>query len=455
VTQLSYILDFYFTHRSFIAMTHPADRNQILFDRASKVIPGGVNSPVRAFRAVGGTPRFITRAQGAYIWDANGQKYTDYIGSWGPMILGHGHPGVVEAVQKAVTEGFSYGAPTEREVELAEAILKLMPSMDMVRLVSSGTEAAMSTIRLARGATGRSKLIKFEGCYHGHADALLVKAGSGLATFGNPTSAGVPPEVVQHTIVLEYNNIEQLEAAFATQGSDIACLMMEPICGNMNFVRASVPFVKRCRELCTQYGALLVFDEVMTGFRVALGGAQSVYAKAIPGFEPDMTVMGKVIGGGMPLAAFGAKRAVMNHLAPLGTVYQAGTLSGNPVATACGLATLAEISKPGFYDELSRKTRALISGLKAAADAEGVAFCGDSEGGMMGFYLLAELPQTYSQVMKSDGAKFNQLFHGLLDRGVYLAPALYEAGFVSQAHTDADIATTVASVREVFKTLLK
>jgi len=455
VTQLSYILDFYFTHRSFIAMTHPADRNQILFDRASKVIPGGVNSPVRAFRAVGGTPRFITRAQGAYIWDANGQKYTDYIGSWGPMILGHGHPAVVEAVQKAVTEGFSYGAPTEREVELAEAILKLMPSMDMVRLVSSGTEAAMSTIRLARGATGRSKLIKFEGCYHGHADALLVKAGSGLATFGNPTSAGVPPEVVQHTIVLEYNNIEQLEAAFATQGSDIACLMMEPICGNMNFVRASVPFVKRCRELCTQYGALLVFDEVMTGFRVALGGAQSVYAKAIPGFEPDMTVMGKVIGGGMPLAAFGAKRAVMNHLAPLGTVYQAGTLSGNPVATACGLATLAEISKPGFYDELSRKTRALISGLKAAADAEGVAFCGDSEGGMMGFYLLAELPQTYSQVMKSDGAKFNQLFHGLLDRGVYLAPALYEAGFVSQAHTDADIATTVASVREVFKTLLK
>ncbi|NCN70906.1 MAG: glutamate-1-semialdehyde 2,1-aminomutase, partial [Betaproteobacteria bacterium] len=426
-------------------MTHPADRNQILFDRASKVIPGGVNSPVRAFRAVGGTPRFITRAQGAYIWDANGQKYTDYIGSWGPMILGHGHPAVVEAVQKAVTEGFSYGAPTEREVELAEAILKLMPSMDMVRLVSSGTEAAMSTIRLARGATGRSKLIKFEGCYHGHADALLVKAGSGLATFGNPTSAGVPPEVVQHTIVLEYNNIEQLEAAFATQGSDIACLMMEPICGNMNFVRASVPFVKRCRELCTQYGALLVFDEVMTGFRVALGGAQSVYAKAIPGFEPDMTVMGKVIGGGMPLAAFGAKRAVMNHLAPLGTVYQAGTLSGNPVATACGLATLAEISKPGFYDELSRKTRALISGLKAAADAEGVAFCGDSEGGMMGFYLLAELPQTYSQVMKSDGAKFNQLFHGLLDRGVYLAPALYEAGFVSQAHTDADIATTVAS----------
>ncbi len=436
-------------------MTHPTDLNQVLFDRAAKVIPGGVNSPVRAFRAVGGTPRFITRAQGAYIWDANGQRYTDYIGSWGPMILGHGHPAVVEAVQKAVLEGFSYGAPTEREVELAEAILKLMPSMDMVRLVSSGTEAAMSTIRLARGATGRSKLIKFEGCYHGHADALLVKAGSGLATFGNATSAGVPPEVVQHTLVLEYNNIEQLEEIFATQGHEIACLMMEPICGNMNFVRASVPFVKRCRELCTQYGTLLVFDEVMTGFRVALGGAQSVYAKDIPGFEPDMTVMGKVIGGGMPLAAFGAKRAVMEHLAPLGTVYQAGTLSGNPVATACGLATLAEISKPGFYDELAHKTRALISGLKEAAAAEGVAFCGDSEGGMMGFYLLDTLPQTYSQVMKTDGTKFNQLFHGLLDRGVYIAPALYEAGFVSQAHTDDDIAATVAAASEVFKTLSK
>ncbi len=434
-------------------MTHTTDLNQTLFERASKVIPGGVNSPVRAFRAVGGTPRFISRAEGAYMWDANGQRYIDYIGSWGPMILGHGHPAVVDAVQKAVLEGFSFGAPTEREVELAEAILKLMPSMDMVRLVSSGTEAAMSTIRLARGATGRSKLIKFEGCYHGHADALLVKAGSGLATFGNPTSAGVPPEVVQHTLVLEYNNIEQLEAAFALQGHEIACLMMEPICGNMNFVRASIPFVKRCRELCTQYGTLLVFDEVMTGFRVALGGAQSVYAKAIAGFEPDMTVMGKVIGGGMPLAAFGAKRAVMEHMAPLGTVYQAGTLSGNPIATACGLATLAEISKPGFYDDLARKTKALVSGLADAANAEGVAFCGDSEGGMMGFFLLESLPQNYTQVMKTNGPRFNQLFHGLLDRGVYIAPALYEAGFVSAEHTDDDIAATVAAARDIFRSL--
>jgi glutamate-1-semialdehyde 2,1-aminomutase len=434
-------------------MTNNTDRNTALFERARQVIPGGVNSPVRAFRAVGGTPRFIQRAQGAYMWDANGQRYIDYIGSWGPMILGHGHPAVVEAVQKAVLEGFSFGAPTEREVELAEAILKLMPSMDMVRLVSSGTEAAMSTIRLARGATGRSKLIKFEGCYHGHADALLVKAGSGLATFGNPTSAGVPPEVVQHTLVLEYNNLEQLETVFAEQGKDIACLMMEPICGNMNFVRATVPFVKRCRELCTQYGTLLVFDEVMTGFRVALGGAQSVYAKQIPGFEPDMTVMGKVIGGGMPLAAFGAKRAVMEHLAPLGSVYQAGTLSGNPVATACGLATLAEISKPGFYDELSRKTRALVSGLSAAAHSEGLAFCGDSEGGMMGFYLLDALPHNYSQVMKTDNARFNKVFHGLLDRGVYIAPALYEAGFVSAAHTDDDITATIDAARDTFKLL--
>ncbi|OIQ72088.1 glutamate-1-semialdehyde 2,1-aminomutase [mine drainage metagenome] len=371
------------------------------------------------------------------------------------MILGHGHPAVLDAVQKAALDGFSFGAPTEREVELAEEILKLMPSMDMVRLVSSGTEAAMSTIRLARGATGRNKLIKFEGCYHGHADALLVKAGSGLATFGNPTSAGVPPEVVQHTLVLEYNNIEQLEQTFAQQGHDIACLMIEPICGNMNFVRATVPFMKRCRELCTEYGSLLVLDEVMTGFRVALGGAQSVYARQIPGFAPDMTVMGKVIGGGMPLAAFGAKRAVMEYLAPLGAVYQAGTLSGNPVATACGLATLAEISKPGFYEELSRKTRSLISGLSQAAAAEGVAFCGDSEGGMMGFYLLEQLPQNYGQVMKSSSDRFNVLFHGLLDRGVYLAPALYEAGFVSAAHTDEDIANTVTAAREVFKLLSK
>jgi glutamate-1-semialdehyde 2,1-aminomutase len=434
-------------------MKQSTDLNDTLFERARKVIPGGVNSPVRAFRAVGGTPRFVKRAEGAYFWDANGKKHIDYIGSWGPMILGHGHPAVLEAVQKAALDGFSFGAPTEREVELVEALLKLVPSMEMVRLVSSGTEAGMSAVRLARGATGRSKFIKFEGCYHGHADALLVKAGSGLATFGNPTSAGVPPEVVQHTLVLEYNNIEQLEEAFKLHGPELACLMIEPIAGNMNFVRASVPFMKRCRELCSQYGALLVFDEVMTGCRVALGSAQSVYAKSIPGFEPDMTVMGKVIGGGMPLAAFGGKRAVMEQLAPLGPVYQAGTLSGNPVATACGLATLAEISKPGFFDALSATTRSLVDGLTAAAKAEGVPFAGDSEGGMFGFFLLPTLPSNYPQVMKTDGTKFNTLFHGLLDRGVYIAPALYEAGFVSGAHTAQDIADTVSAAREIFKTL--
>jgi len=434
-------------------MTHDTDLNLQLFQRAQKVIPGGVNSPVRAFKAVGGTPRFVSRAQGAYFWDANGQRYIDYIGSWGPMILGHGHPAVVEAVQKAVLEGFSFGAPTEREVELAEEILSLVPSMDMVRLVSSGTEAGMSAIRLARGATGRSKIVKFEGCYHGHADALLVKAGSGLATFGNPTSAGVPPEVVQHTLVLEYNNVAQLEEAFALHGPDLACMIIEPIAGNMNFVRASIPFMTRARELCTQYGALFIFDEVMTGFRVALGSAQSVYAKSIPGFEPDMTVMGKVIGGGMPLAAFGAKRAVMEHLAPLGPVYQAGTLSGNPVATACGLATLREIRKPGFYEALGAKTQKLMNGLKAAAVQAGVPFSADSEGGMFGFFLFDELPQNYAKVMTTDNKRFNTLFHGMLERGVYFAPALYEAGFMSAAHTDEDVATTVAAAAEIFKVL--
>ncbi len=427
-----------------------ASRNDALFARAKRLIPGGVNSPVRAFKAVGGTPRFVQRAKGAYFWDADGKRYIDYIGSWGPMILGHGHPGVIEAVQSAMQEGFSFGAPTEREVELAEEIVKLVPSIEMVRLVSSGTEAAMSAIRLARGATGRSKIIKFEGCYHGHADALLVKAGSGLATFGNPTSAGVPPEVVQHTLVLEYNHIAQLEECFALHGKEVACLMIEPICGNMNFVRASVAFMQRCRELCTQYGTLLVFDEVMTGFRVALGGAQSLYAKSIPGFKPDMTVMGKVIGGGMPLAAFGGSKAVMEHLAPMGTVYQAGTLSGNPVATACGLATLREVQKPGFYDALASRTRSLVTGLTGAAKAAGVDFCGDSEGGMFGFFLMNELPQNYAKVMTTDSPAFNRFFHANLDSGVYYAPALYEAGFVSAMHSAADIEETVAAAAQHF-----
>src|SRR5437870_955231 len=423
--------------------------NDELFERAQRVIPGGVNSPVRAFRAVGGTPRFIARAEGAYLFDAEGQRYIDYIGSWGPMILGHGHPAVLESVQKAARDGFSFGAPTEREIELAEEILSLVPSIDQIRLVSSGTEAAMSAIRLARGATGRSMIVKFEGCYHGHADALLVKAGSGLATFGHPTSAGVPADVVQHTLVLEYNNVARLEEAFSAQGPDIACVIIEPIAGNMNFVRAAVPFVRRLRELCTQHGALLVFDEVMTGFRVAPGGAQALYEKQLPGFAPDISVFGKVIGGGMPLAAFGAKRSVMERLAPLGPVYQAGTLSGNPVAIACGLATLKEIQKPGFFEALAARTRSLVDGLTSAARDAGVPFAGDSEGGMFGFFFAQDLPQNYAAVMATDKERFNRFFHGMLERGVYFAPALYEAGFVSAAHSAADIAATVESARHV------
>jgi glutamate-1-semialdehyde 2,1-aminomutase len=427
--------------------------NAALFERAQRVIPGGVNSPVRAFRAVGGTPRFIARAQGAYMWDAEGKKVIDYIGSWGPMILGHGHPAVLDAVQSAAREGLSFGAPTEREIELAEAILAQVPSMEQVRLVSSGTEAGMSALRLARGATGRAKFIKFEGCYHGHADALLVKAGSGLATFGHPTSAGVPPEVAKDTIVLPYNDVAALEAAFDAHPRQLACVMVEPIAGNMNFVRASVPFMIRLRELCTRDGSLLVFDEVMTGFRVALGSAQSVYAKLIPGFKPDVSVFGKVIGGGMPLAAFGGTKDVMSQLAPLGPVYQAGTLSGNPVATACGLATLREIAKPGFFDALSQRTRSLADGLAREAGAAGVPFCADSEGGMFGFFFTPSLPQNYSTVMATDKERFNRFFHAMLEQGVYLAPALYEAGFVSAAHSAADIDATLTAARTAFAAL--
>jgi glutamate-1-semialdehyde 2,1-aminomutase len=426
--------------------------NAELFDRARRFIPGGVNSPVRAFRAVGGTPRFIVRGDGARLIDAEGKSYLDYIGSWGPMILGHRHPAVQAAVHAAVDDGLSFGAPTSRETELVEEILRHVPSVEQLRLVSSGTEAAMSALRLARGVTGRNVIVKFEGCYHGHADALLVKAGSGLATFGHPTSAGVPEAVVQHTLVLEYNNVAALEAAFTSHGEKVACVMVEPIAGNMNFVRASLPFMRRLRELCSVHGALLVFDEVMTGFRVALGGAQSLYAQAIPGFAPDLSVFGKVIGGGMPLAAFGGKCAVMEQLAPLGPVYQAGTLSGNPVATACGLATLREIAKPGFFDALAERTRGLVVGLVEAAQEAGVAMTADCEGGMFGFFFATELPQTYSAVMATDKDRFNRFFHAMLERGVYLAPALYEAGFVSAAHTHDDIAATVAAARASFTT---
>ncbi|MFN8822081.1 MAG: glutamate-1-semialdehyde 2,1-aminomutase [Betaproteobacteria bacterium] len=429
------------------------DRNQQLFERAQQTIPGGVNSPVRAFRSVGGTPRFISRAQGPYFWDANGKRYIDYIGSWGPMIVGHTHPQVVAAMQAALERGLSYGAPTEAEVEMAEEIVRLVPSIEQVRLVSSGTEAAMSALRLARGAAGfkenggkgRRKIVKFEGCYHGHADSLLVKAGSGLLTFGNPSSAGVPAEITQHTLVLDYNDPQQLEDAFKAHGDDIACVMVEPIAGNMNLVRATPEFLQTMRRLCTQYGAILAFDEVMTGFRVALGGAQSIY-----GIRPDLTVLGKVIGGGMPVAAFGGRKDVMQHLAPLGGVYQAGTLSGNPVAVACGMATLRLIQQEGFYDRLSAQTTRLIDGMTAAGRAAGLAFCGDAVGGMFGIYFAPQVPGTYAQIMDTDKNRFNRFFHAMLDRGVYLAPSAYEAGFVSAAHDAAVVDATVAAAREAF-----
>ena len=427
------------------------NRNEQLFDRAQRSIPGGVNSPVRAFRSVGGTPRFIERAQGPYFWDADGKRYIDYIGSWGPMILGHGHPAVVRALQDAAARGLSYGAPTEAEVEMAEELLKLVPSMEQVRLVSSGTEAAMSAIRLARGAAGagkgRRKIIKFEGCYHGHADSLLVKAGSGLLTFGNPSSAGVPAEITQHTLVLDYNDPQQLADAFRQHGDDIACVIVEPVAGNMNLVRASDEFLRAMRELTARHGSILVFDEVMSGFRVALGGAQALH-----GVDPDLTVLGKVIGGGMPVAAFGGKREIMKHLAPLGAVYQAGTLSGNPVAVACGLATLREIQRPGFYEALERATQRLVNGLIGAARsaAPSLAFSSDSVGGMFGVYFSSAVPSSYAQVMASDRERFNRFFHAMLDQGVYLAPSAFEAGFVSIAHDAEVIDATLVAARESF-----
>ncbi len=425
------------------------NRNEQLFERAQRSIPGGVNSPVRAFRSVGGTPRFIERAEGAYFWDAEGRRYIDYIGSWGPMIVGHAHAAVVRAVQEAAARGLSFGAPTEAEVEMAETLVKLVPSIEQVRLVSSGTEAAMSAIRVARGAAadgrGRRKIVKFEGCYHGHADGLLVKAGSGALTFGHPSSAGVPADITQHTIVLDYNDPQQLEDAFRAHGDDIAGVIVEPVAGNMNLVRGTAEFLRTMRALCTKHGAILIFDEVMSGFRVALGGAQSLY-----GVAPDMTVLGKVIGGGMPVAAFGGRRDVMKYLAPLGPVYQAGTLSGNPVAVACGLATLKLIQAPGFYERLGVQTAKLVDGLAGAARAAGVEFSADAVGGMFGLYFAKGVPASYAQVMACDKERFNRFFHAMLARGVYLAPSAFEAGFVSAAHDDAAIDATVAAAREAF-----
>jgi glutamate-1-semialdehyde 2,1-aminomutase len=423
------------------------DQSKALFEKSQHLIPGGVNSPVRAFRAVGGTPVFFKKGSGAHLWDVDGNRYIDYVGSWGPAILGHAHPEVIRAVQESAVDGLSFGAPTAAEYAMAERITALVPSIEQVRLVSSGTEATMSAIRLARGATGRSKLIKFEGCYHGHADALLVKAGSGALTFGNPSSAGVPPEVAAHTIVLPYNDLPALEAAFAADAKrEIAAVIIEPIAGNMNFVRPSQAYMDRLRAICTAHGTILIFDEVMTGFRVALGGAQSVF-----GITPDLTTLGKVIGGGMPVGAFGGRRDIMQHMAPLGAVYQAGTLSGNPVAVAAGLKTLELIAKPGFYESLSARTESLCAKLNAAAKDCGVAFSSASLGGMFGFFFSDHAPKNFAEIMATDKERFNRFFHAMLKRGVYFAPASYEAGFVSAAHTEADIDDTVARAREAFR----
>jgi len=420
-------------------------RNEELFARAQRVIPGGVNSPVRAFRSVGGTPRFFTRGEGPHVWDADGKRYLDYVGSWGPLILGHADPEVVRAVQQAAAKGLSFGAPTEGEVELAELLVRLVPSMEMVRLVSSGTEATMSAIRLARGFTGRDALIKFEGCYHGHSDSLLVKAGSGALTFGNPSSGGVPEDLARHTLVLDYNDTQQLADAFAQHAGKIACVIVEPVAGNMNLIAPKPEFLAAMRELCTRHGAVLIFDEVMTGFRVDLHSAQGLY-----GITPDLSTFGKVIGGGMPLGAFGGRRDIMEKIAPLGPVYQAGTLSGNPLSVAAGLATLQKIQAPGFYAALSGKTQRLCEELTAAARRRGVAFSAQSVGGMFGVYFSAAPPTSYTEVMATDKDAFNRFFHAMLEKGVYLAPSAFEAGFVSAAHSDADIAATVAAAESCF-----
>ena len=421
-------------------------RNQQLFERAQRHIPGGVNSPVRAFRSVGGTPCFFASGSGSRVSDVDGKSYIDYVGSWGPLILGHAHPEVVAAVQEAAAQGLSFGAPTEQEVEMADLLCDLLPSLDMVRLVSSGTEATMSAIRLARGFTGRDLLVKFEGCYHGHADSLLVKAGSGMLTFGNPSSGGVPADLAQHTLVLDYNNAAQLEQAFVEHGERIAAVIVEPVVGNMNLVAPLPEFLKAMRSLCTKFGSVLIFDEVMTGFRVGLGCAQGLF-----GITPDLTTLGKVIGGGMPVGAFGGKREIMEKIAPLGPVYQAGTLSGNPVAVAAGLATLKRVRAQGFYTTLERKTAALCAGLAAVAEKHGVAFSAQSVGGMFGLYFRGQCPQNFAQVMQCDKEAFNRFFHAMLDAGHYFAPSAFEAGFVSSAHSDADIAETVSAAETIFR----
>ena len=429
------------------------DQNEVLFERAQKTIPGGVNSPVRAFRQVGGTPRFVTKAKGPYFWDAENKRYIDLIMSWGPMIAGHAHPEVVEAVKHAAETSFSYGAPTEGEIELAERICALMPSVEQVRMVSSGTEATMSALRLARGYTNRDLIIKFEGCYHGHADSLLVKAGSGLLTFADstknaPSSGGVPQDLVKHTLVLPYNDVAAIEEVFKNQGDQVAAVIIEPIAGNMNLIQPSKEFLSAIRSLTAKHGSVLIYDEVMTGFRVALGGAQS-----LQGIVPDLTCLGKVMGGGMPMAAFGGKKEIMSKLAPLGNVYQAGTLSGNPVAVAAGLKTLEIISREGFYECLTGQTQKLMAGLKQAADKAKIPFAVDSVGGMFGFYFADAIPSSYEAVTKTNIESFKKFFHLMLDEGVYLAPSAYEAGFTSIAHDDEVLAAIIAAAEKSFPKL--
>lgn len=423
-------------------------RNEALFQRAQRTIPGGVNSPVRAFRSVGGTPRFIERAEGARVWDADGKVYLDYVGSWGPAIAGHAHPAIVEAVREAALKGLSFGAPTATEVDMAELICELLPSVEMVRLVSSGTEATMSAIRLARGFTGRDAIVKFEGCYHGHADSLLVKAGSGLLTFGNPSSGGVPADFAKHTVVLDYNDLDQVETLFKARGDEIAAIIVEPVAGNMNLIKPKPGFLEGLRRLCTRYGAVLIFDEVMTGFRVGPQGVQGLY-----GVTPDLTTLGKVIGGGMPVGAFGGRRDIMQCIAPLGPVYQAGTLSGSPVAVAAGMASLKLTREAGFYERLGARTTQLVDGLGAVAQEAGVSFCADAVGGMFGLYFAAQVPTSFAEVMSTDKERFNRFFHLMLDAGHYFAPSAFEAGFVSAAHGEAEIAATIAAARTAFAAL--
>jgi glutamate-1-semialdehyde 2,1-aminomutase len=424
--------------------------NQDLFERAQRVIPAGVNSPVRAFRAVGGTPPFFERASGAHLWDAEGRRYIDYLGSWGPMVAGHTHPAVVEAVQEAASRALSFGAPTEAEIELAETLCRLVPSLEMVRLVSSGTEATMTAIRLARGFTGRDLIVKFEGCYHGHADALLVKAGSGALTFGNPSSAGVPADTASHTVVLDYNDVPQIKALFEKRGAHIAGVIVEPVAGNMNLVLPQPGFLETLREECTRHGAVLILDEVMTGFRVALGGAQARF-----GIRPDLTTLGKVIGGGLPVGAVGGRRAIMEKIAPLGPVYQAGTLSGNPVAVAAGLATLKLVEQKGFFEKTEATTRALVEGLRNEAQKARATFSAQSIGSLFGIYFRDSPPKSFAEVMQSDRERFNRFFHAMLKRGVYLAPSAYEAGFVSAAHTREDLEETLTAASASFAEIMK